>query len=71
MEEIWKPIKDYEELYLISNLGNVYSIRNQRKLILQKNKDGYTKVVLWNNGKPYYTTAHRLVAEMFIPNKER
>lgn len=70
MEEIWKPIKDYEELYLISNFGEVYSIRNQRKLILQKNKDGYTKVILWNNGKPYYTTAHRLVAEMFIPNKE-
>ena len=70
MEEIWKPIKDYEKLYLISNLGNVYSIRSKRNLILQKNKDGYSKVVLWNNGKPYYTTAHRLVAEMFIPNKE-
>lgn len=70
MKEIWKPIKDYEELYLISNLGNIYSIRNKRKLILQKNKKGYTKVVLWKNGKPYYTLAHKLVAEMFIPNKD-
>ena len=23
IEEIWKPIKDYEEFYEISNLGNV------------------------------------------------
>ena len=70
MKQIWKPIKDYEELYLISNYGNVYSIRNNRELILQKSKDGYTKVVLWKNGKPYYTTAHKLVAEAFIPNKD-
>lgn len=69
MKEIWKPIKGFEELYLISNLGEVYSIRNQRKLILQKNKNGYTKVVLWNSGEPYYTTVHRLVAEMFIHNE--
>ena len=70
MKEVWKPIKDYEDLYLISNLGNVYSIRNARLLLLQKSKDGYSKVVLWKNGKAYYTTAHRLVAETFIPNKE-
>ena len=68
MEKIWKPIKDYEDLYLISNYGEVYSIRNKRELNLQISKDGYTKVVLWKNGKPYYTTAHRLVAETFIPN---
>lgn len=70
MKEIWKDIKGYEELYSISNLGNVYSKRNKRLLILQKNKDGYSKVVLWNKGKPYYTSAHKLVAEAFIPNKE-
>lgn len=70
MSEIWKPIKNFEDLYLISNLGNVYSIRNKRNLKLQKKSDGYLKVVLWNNGRPYYTTAHRLVAEMFIPNIE-
>lgn len=70
MIEEWKPVKDYEQLYLISNLGNVYSIRSKRLLKLQKNEDGYSKVVLWNRGKPYYTLAHRLVAEMFIPNIE-
>lgn len=70
MKEIWKPIKNYENLYLVSNLGNIYSTRSGRNLILQENNKGYTKVVLWNNGKPFYTCVHRLVAEAFIPNKD-
>ena len=68
MREEWKPIKNFEDLYLISNLGNVYSIKYKKLLKLTKNEDGYAKVVLHKNGKPYYTTAHKLVAEMFIPN---
>lgn len=27
MEEIWKDIKDYENLYQVSNLGNVRSLK--------------------------------------------
>lgn len=46
MEEIWKPIKGYEGLYEVSNLGRVKSLKrwhHQREQIL-KNKfttDGY------------------------------
>lgn len=32
MKEIWKPISGYENLYKISNLGNVISLRNNRFL---------------------------------------
>ena len=31
MNEIWKNIKDYENLYQVSNLGNVRSITHKRK----------------------------------------
>ena len=31
MKEIWKPIKGYETLYKVSNLGNVKSIYYNRK----------------------------------------
>ena len=27
MQEIWKPVKGYEDFYEISNLGNVKSLR--------------------------------------------
>ncbi len=43
MEEIWKPIKDYEGLYEISNLGRVKSLKDNhgkdREHILKPIKD--------------------------------
>ena len=30
-EEIWKDIKGYEGLYMVSNLGNVYSYLSNKK----------------------------------------
>lgn len=73
MNEIWKPIKDFEGLYEISNLGKVKSlcaVRWKREMIrnLAKDKDGYLTVNLKKNGKYYCKKVHRLVAEAFIPN---
>ena len=51
MEEIWKPIKGYEGLYEVSNLGRVKSLKrwhHPRENIL-KNKfttDGYYETAL-------------------------
>ena len=73
MKEIWKPIKDYEGLYEISNLGRVKSIpRNGTKKevkILKQYFDryGYLYVALSKTTKKKYKV-HRLVAEAFIPN---
>ena len=36
MAEIWKPIKDYEGLYEISNLGRVKSLPRNEPLKLRK-----------------------------------
>ena len=74
-EEAWKPIKDYEGLYEISNLGRVKSLnyRNTGKEKVLKNiecSNGYLMVNLTKNGKQKSFYVHRLVAETFIPNPE-
>ena len=71
--ERWTNIKGYEGLYLISDLGNVKSLRNNKTrkekiLRLIRINSGYLIVCLSKNGerKNYYV--HRLVAEAFLPN---
>lgn len=79
MEEIWKDIKGYENLYMISSYGRVKSVDKYDRLgrfwkgkILKNNKqsNGYFSVGLSKNGKMKYFLIHRLVAEAFIPNPE-
>ena len=76
MEEIWKPIKGYEGLYEVSNLGRIKTLSrtiNGRKMPekikkLDKTKQGYLRIELSKNKKRKKYTIHRLVAEAFIPN---
>lgn len=84
-QEIYLGIKNYEDLYQISNLGNVKSLLKKRscgkhknviriydEILLKKNKDkrGYEFVNLSKNGIQKTHTVHRLVAELFIKNKD-
>jgi hypothetical protein len=64
MEEIWKPIKGYEERYSISNLGNVKS--NERLLKLTNRGVGYLSVRLCKNNIKNTQDIHRLVCSHFI-----
>lgn len=77
IEEIWKPIKGYEGLYEISNLGRVKSCRKwsgtcfrQEKMLSNERltKDGYVRVNLHRDNRGHEFRVHRLVAEHFIPN---
>lgn len=81
MEEIWRDIKGYEDLYQVSNLGRVKSldryiyytngrIRLYRGQILKTAKDthGYLKITLCKDTKHTTCLIHRLVAEAFIQN---
>ena len=68
-EEIWKDVVGYEGKYLVSNYGNVYSIKYKRNIKPFKNThSNHLCVILSNNGKTKKFLVHRLVAIAFIPN---
>ena len=67
MQEIWKDIKEYENLYQVSNKGRI----RKWKIIKQSNtNNGYKCVNLIKNERYVMKKIHRLVAEAFIPNYE-
>lgn len=83
MEEIWKDIKGFENLYQVSNLGRVRSVdrivtrKNGRKQLYKSqlikgcdNGRGYLNVFLRKNNQRYVIYIHRLVAETFIGETE-
>lgn len=50
--ENWKPIPDYEEFYLVSDHGRVFSLRNELLLSPRtSNKYGHLAVALYKHGK--------------------
>lgn len=72
MEEIWKEIDGYNGGYLVSNLGEVKSLKSGIPKILSQNLDtnGYWYVPLSCNGKTKNQRIHRLVAQAFLPNND-
>lgn len=77
-DEIWKPIKDYEGLYEVSNYGRVRSLDHKvaisngnyrtsrgKLMSLCKTSHGYLFVSLGRGNK---RSIHRLVANAFIEN---
>jgi len=81
-KEIWKDIKGYENVFSVSNLGNVKSLTCKRlrgryyqtyKEKLLKNqleKNGYYRVTFAYNNNISRILIHRLVAITFISNPE-
>lgn len=85
MLEIWKSIKDFENCYEVSNLGNVRSLDRyyyckskekpnlfKGKILKQRfDKYGYLTVNLKKNQKSHIKKVHRLVAIAFLENKNK
>lgn len=86
MQEVWEPVKGYEGLYEVSNLGRVKSlymfrhninenklekIRRDKILSQRIHKTGYMITSLSKNKKRKDFYTHRLVANAFIPNPEK
>lgn len=70
LEGRWRLVEGFEESYLVSEIGEVYSIRSDKKLKPIKHNKGYLYFNLSLNGKMKRELAHRLVAQAFIPNQE-
>lgn len=76
MNEVWKDVKGYENLYQISNLGRLKSLSkkgNYKNEYIRKTLTdikGYSVCNLVKDKKYKYVRIHRLVAQAFIPNLE-
>ena len=78
INEVWKPIVNFEGLYEISSLGRVKSLSkeicNNRRCYLSKEKilkhsttkSGYFMIILCKNGKKKGIKIHQLVAQSFL-----
>lgn len=72
MEEEWRPVKGYEGLYEVSNMGRVRSLYYGKSRILKQGVDchGYMHVCLSKDGTCNTKRVHRLVATAFIQNPD-
>ena len=64
------PLKDFNEHYLISDKGNVISLRNGKTLRPATDKDGYLIVTVSLKSKRKTMKVHRLVAMAFLDNPD-
>ncbi len=73
MNEEWRPVKGYEGLYEVSDLGRVRSLNwcgsgTMKVLVLGSHSAGYKQIYLHKDGNKKPHSVHRLVAESFLPN---
>jgi hypothetical protein len=81
LEEIWKPVPNYEGFYEVSNLGRFRSLDGYRKCragklakkkgqIIKQGKypNGYMQVHFKVNGIDKCFLSHRIVADVFVEN---
>ena len=67
IKEEWKMIPGYEGLYMVSNLGRIYSIVKKRLRKLDIHPKGYYTITLIKNKKKLHKGVHFFVALAFIP----
>ncbi|MCW8932146.1 MAG: NUMOD4 motif-containing HNH endonuclease [Gammaproteobacteria bacterium] len=68
--EKWTDVKGYEGLYIVSNMGNIKSLKgNIKRLKPFKGTCGYYSVKLYKNGCKKTLSVARIVGEAFIYKK--
>jgi hypothetical protein len=81
VNEIWLPIKEFEDYYEVSNLGRFRSkdrtitrhngVKENKPARILKNNyytNGYVQLILYVEKQRFNFIAHRVVADHFIPN---
>lgn len=79
--DYWRTVKDYEGVYEVSRRGEVrtlprllrsrngtLSFESSKMLVPNPGRRGYLRYVLSMSGKTTLRSAHRMVADAFIPN---
>lgn len=71
--ELWKWVKGYEGLYMVSDKGNIFGaprVANQGRMMKKlRSKKGYERICLCKQNKKRTYQVHRLVAEAFCKKK--
>lgn len=65
---IWKPIKGYEDRYLISNTGKIKNLKGHYLSLQNRKNTPYLFVGLFNSKGIHSLDVHRLVALTFVDN---
>lgn len=67
--EDWKLVIGYEDQYLVSDLGNVKSIKRDKLMRPAPDGDGYLMLTLCKHGTRKMFKMHRIVLEAFKGNR--
>lgn len=70
MNEVWRYVPEYDELYSVSNYGRIYSHITNKILKPKSNGRGYLQVQLTKNKIHKMHFVHRLVAKAFCANPD-
>lgn len=62
----WTPVVGYQEEYLVSTDGRVYSIRSKKMLKPRRHNAGYLRVTLSKGGVQKDAYIHRLMCKAFF-----
>lgn len=71
--ELWAPVKTWEQRYEVSNLGHVRDIHKKSGPMLVPltlMQDGTVQVYLHHNSRRRWPRVHVLMAEAFLPNPD-
>jgi len=71
MEKEWRPIPRFEERYLCSEYGDVFSLYSGREISNRMSSNGYIRVNLYLNAHHRTANVHTLVAETFLGKRPK
>lgn len=63
--ELWKPVRDYDGIYEVSDAGRVRRVRSGR-ILKTRRSDGYGVASLCREGEYEKRLVHRMVLEAFV-----